>query len=222
MGAVSGCRSWCKSPFEAAQVLFGHNDSRPRGCWEDKPFRKLYQRICFALGQFPTEHSFPQVFTRRLYRYLFTHHWILPYPWSRGLTPREKNGQRQWLSINIQDKDMDMTGDTSSDSFWCLSHDWRPGYPESFPQYLDWDQFEWQSWIERHLRQESTIGAEELYIDQESLTSESLARLSRIRRNPLRSARPIIIYDSFERRGNNSITIDPPGAKTQPHSSTSS
>lgn len=46
--------------------------------------------------------------------------------------------------------------------------------------------------------------------------------LSRIRRNPLRSARPTITYDSYESRGINSTKIDPSGAETQSHSSTSS
>jgi hypothetical protein len=48
---------------------------------------------------------------------------------------------------------MDMTGDPSSDSFWCLSHGWRPGYPESSPQYLHWNQYEWQKAVERRVRE---------------------------------------------------------------------
>ncbi|WKT54238.1 hypothetical protein QSH57_004822 [Fusarium oxysporum f. sp. vasinfectum] len=89
--AVSGNHSHYKSPLGVAQALFGFDDSRPRGHWENKPFRKLHQRICAALQEFPAERRLSQLFTRRLHRYLFGYYWVLPYPSSEGLAPRTKD-----------------------------------------------------------------------------------------------------------------------------------
>ncbi|KAJ3453134.1 hypothetical protein MRS44_018789 [Fusarium solani] len=66
MTAVSGNHASVKSPQEAAQTLFGFNDGRLRGHWENKPFRKLHQWICAALQHIPTERRLSQVFARRL------------------------------------------------------------------------------------------------------------------------------------------------------------
>ncbi|KAL7755654.1 hypothetical protein ACKLNR_014181 [Fusarium oxysporum f. sp. zingiberi] len=55
MTALSGNHTSVKSPQEAAQALFGFDDGRMRGCWENKPFRKLHQWIYAALQHTPTE-----------------------------------------------------------------------------------------------------------------------------------------------------------------------
>ncbi|KAI3573984.1 hypothetical protein IWW34DRAFT_872543 [Fusarium oxysporum f. sp. albedinis] len=40
--------------------------------------------------------------SKQLQRYLFAHHWVLPYPTPGGLAPRTKDGKRRWFSIDIQ------------------------------------------------------------------------------------------------------------------------
>ncbi|KAL6405866.1 hypothetical protein AUP68_11006 [Ilyonectria robusta] len=189
MTAVSGNHLNFKSPHEAAQALFGVNDGRMRDNWENKPFQKLHQWICAALQQIPAERRLSQVFAYRLQCYLFAYHWVLPYPSSGGLAPRTKDGKRRWFSIDIQDE-IGLTVENATPESWCWARtQWRPGYPAPLPQYLDWNQDQWQSWINRHIGQALPYEAWELRRDQESLVFSSSEKSIGIRRNPLRSTR---------------------------------
>ncbi|KAL6405843.1 uncharacterized protein AUP68_10982 [Ilyonectria robusta] len=221
MTAVSGNHANFKSPQEAAQALFGFNDGRLRDHWENKPFRKLYQWICAALQHFPAERRLSQVFARRLQCYLFAYHWVLPYPSPGGLAPRTKDGKRRWFSIDIQGE-IGLTVENASSKSWCWARTrWRPGYPAPVPQYLDWSQDQWQSWIDRHIGQALPYEAWEPCRDQENLVSSTSEKSSGIRRNPLRSTRHSVIQDSRNGRDINSSISNPSGVGSEAHILTS-
>ncbi|KAF4345758.1 hypothetical protein FBEOM_276 [Fusarium beomiforme] len=153
MTAVSGNRARVKSPQEVAQALFGLNEGWPLGHWENKPFRKLHQWTCTSLQHIPTENRLLQLFNCRLRRYLFAHHWVLPYPTLGGLAPRTKDGKRRWFYIDVQGEAGHAKENASLESWYWARTRWRPDYPTPLPQYLRWIPDEWQSWAHRHIGQ---------------------------------------------------------------------
>ena len=95
---MSGNRCDYKMPVDLLHYLLDHGDDRPREHWDDKPFRKLYQRARTALGLQQPE--LKGVFTRRYWRWLYKRHWILPYPCSNALLQTSKETRRRmWYSI---------------------------------------------------------------------------------------------------------------------------
>lgn len=217
MTAVSGNHTSVKSPQEAAQALFGFDDGRLRGCWENKPFRKLHQWVYAALQHTPTERRLSQVFVCRLQCYLFSHHWVLPYPTPGGLAPRTKDGKRRWFSIDIQGE-KGLTVEKASPESWCwVRTRWRPGYPAPLPQYLRWSQDQWQSWIDRHIGQALSYEVWEPCCGQENFASRLSKKSSGLRRNPLRTSRDSAVQNSGKSRDINSSISNPSGVESEAH-----
>ena len=188
---------------------------------KNKPFRKLHQRICAALQHFPAERRLSQVFAHRLQCYLFAYHWVLSYPSPGGLVLRTKDGKRRWFPIDIQGE-IGLTAENASLASWCWARTlWRPGYTTPAPQYLDWSQYQWQSWIDRYIGQALSCEAWEPCHDQENLAFNSSAQSSRIRRNPLRSTRHSVIQDPGSSRDINSSISNPSGVGSEMHILTS-
>jgi hypothetical protein len=129
LARVSGNRSSFQTPRAIADTLFSYHDSQQPGSLENKPFRVLYQQICRRLEALSTA-SLRQVFISRLYRYLFTYHWVLPYPSADSLVPNAKQGIRRWFSVDIQPEPHGLVTDASSPD-WCWArYHWRLGCPD--------------------------------------------------------------------------------------------
>ncbi|KAF4953067.1 hypothetical protein FSARC_12483 [Fusarium sarcochroum] len=217
MTAVSGNRASVKSPQEVAQALFGLNDGWLRGHWENKPFRKLHQWMCTALQHMSTENRLLQVFNCRLQRYLFAHHWVLPYPTPGGLAPRTKDGKRRWFSIDVQCEAGLAKENASLESWYWAGTRWRPGYPTPLPRYLRWSQDEWQSWVHRHIGQTLSYEVRELSYDQENFAFNLSDKHSGLRRNPLRGIRDPVVRDLRKSRDGNSLILNAPGIESEAH-----
>ncbi|KAH7186860.1 hypothetical protein DER44DRAFT_183826 [Fusarium oxysporum] len=216
MTAVSGNRASVKSPQEVAQALFGLNDGWLRGHWENKPFRKLHQWICTALQHIPPENRLLQVFNCRLQRYLFAHHWVLPYPTPGGLAPRTKDGKRRWFSIDIQGEAILAIEKASQESWYWARTRWRPGYPTPLPQYLRWSQDQWKSWVHRHIDQTLSYEVQELCYYRENFAFSLPNEPGGLRRNPLRSIRDPVQDPKTSRDDNYSI-LDSSGIESEVH-----
>jgi hypothetical protein len=95
---LSGNRCDFKVPSDLAAFLLNDSDGLTRQHWEDKPFRKLYQRARIGLRMQGDE--LVDKFTRRYWRGLFKYHWVLPYPCGNALLQTSKGeGRRMWYSI---------------------------------------------------------------------------------------------------------------------------
>ncbi|RKK66775.1 hypothetical protein BFJ69_g15098 [Fusarium oxysporum] len=204
MAAVSGNHANVKSPQEVAQTLFGFDDRRLRGHWENKPFRKLHQWIYTALQHMPAESMLLQAFARRLQCYLFAYHWVLPYPTTGGLAPRTKDGKRRWFSIDVQGEPGLTIEETSPESWYWARTRWRTGYPTPLPRYLCWSYDQWKSWVHRHIGQTLSYEVRELCYDQESFGFSLSDKPNGLRRNPLRALRDPVVQDPKKGHDDNS------------------
>ena len=81
---VSGNKSAFKTPLALKEALFSYDDARKRAHWKNKPYRILYKRVYVILGVKPATAVFVPRLQRRLTRWLFTFHWILPYSNTAG------------------------------------------------------------------------------------------------------------------------------------------
>lgn len=135
---MSGNRCDFKVPRELAGYLLGQEDGRSRQYWEDKPFRKLYQRVRAGLGGQGGE--LRATFTRRYWRWLFAWHWILPYPCGNALLQTSKGGcKRMWYSIQWEEERQKWK--------WGRK-DHEAGRPRDLPENVRWGEEEWKRWME--------------------------------------------------------------------------
>lgn len=151
---VSGNKSAFKTPLALKEALFGYDDARKRAHWESKPYRTLYERVCVTLGVKPATAVFVPRLQRRLTRWLFAFHWILPYPNTAGFMQTNKDGRRVWYSIR-PDEDAIASGADMQDidpAGWEWAHkDWWPGHPPELPRYLRWPTGTWETWIKQDM-----------------------------------------------------------------------
>jgi hypothetical protein len=130
-----------QTPSKFASYLFDF-DGRKRQQWENRPFRKLYQRARIGLN-LTHGRQIGRKFSKQLWKDLFRYHWILPYPspgkWIHRAKQRGK-WRRIWYSIAEGE---------GGDWEWA-KEDYQRGYPEGFPRYLTWTKEEWEDWLRRN------------------------------------------------------------------------
>src|SRR6266480_5127431 len=139
---VSGNRCMYKDVNELVAFLFGYDDGLVRNHWEDRPFRKLYQRAITAIGLMPGGLKLQQVFERQIETCIKQRHWVLPYPHSEGLMQTTKQSQRMWYSTWWQGKVWRWAGKQIQE-----------GEPLALPEYVSWTKEDWEEWIARQVRQ---------------------------------------------------------------------
>lgn len=150
---MSGNRCDFKVPSHLADFLLSQGDDRSREHWDDKPFRKLYQRARTALGL--QQPGAKEDFTRLYWQCLFEYHWILPYPCGNALLQTSKGTRRRmWYSIRYE----------AEAKRWVWARkDWQEGHPEKLPRYLQWGEGKWKRWIEERggasEAREETVGS---------------------------------------------------------------
>lgn len=145
---LSGNRCDFKVPSDLAAFLLNDGDGLARLHWEDKPFRKLYQRAKIGLRM--QGEDLVHKFTRRYWRWLFKYHWILPYPCGNALMQTSKGeGRRMWYSIK-QDEE-------KKTWIWARKK-WEEGEPNKFPRLAGRQEKAWEDWIRER---GGTAGAEE-------------------------------------------------------------
>lgn len=145
---LSGNRCDFKVPSDLAAFLLNDGDGLARQHWEDKPFRKLYQRAKIGLGMQGDE--LVEKFTRRYWRWLFKYHWVLPYPCGNALLQTSKaEGRRMWYSIK-QDEER---------KTWIWGRKkWEEGEPRRFPRVAGRQEKAWEDWIRER---GGTVGIDE-------------------------------------------------------------
>jgi hypothetical protein len=135
---MSGNRCDFKQVSMVGDFLFDFDDGLVRGHWEDRPFRKLYRRGLTGLRIRHGGEGLGGMFSRRLKRNLYEHHWVLPYPCSEVLMQTTKQGKRMWYSI------------CASEMGWRWGRKgWQAGLPRRVPRYVSWSKEEWVGWIGR-------------------------------------------------------------------------
>ena len=135
---MSGNRCDFKAPSLLASFLLDEGDGRTREHWEDKPFRKLYQRAKTGLGMQGRE--LKRKFMQHYWQWLFEFHWVLPYPCSNALLQTSKGeGRRMWYSIEQSEEGKGWK--------WGRKG-WQAGRPREVPQYVGWSEEEWLRWME--------------------------------------------------------------------------
>jgi len=142
---MSGNRCF-QTPSKLSSFLFDFNDERKRLRWEDRPFRKLYQRARTGLS-LRHGRQMGQRFFRQLLQNLFKYHWILPYPREDRWVYRIKKGKRLWYSI---EKDDEGGGYAASHGWEWAKQSYQEGYPDEIPRYVSWTKEEWESWLLRN------------------------------------------------------------------------
>lgn len=147
---VSGNRSDFKRVSDLVHFLFDYGDGRVRSHWDDRPFRKLYQRARTALDLRHGELQLGATFSRRLWRHLVADHWILPYPSSSGLMQTTKEGKRMWYSIYPKDDAMGPLALLPLKEWVWGMKAWQPGSPPGIHPIISRTKEEWEGWIERH------------------------------------------------------------------------
>lgn len=96
----SGNRCDFKVPRYLGLYLFDHGDDWRRDHWEDRPFRKIYQRAATGLvATVGAGTKLHERFQRRFWRMLFAYYWILPHLAGGVLLQTTKEGHRMWYSI---------------------------------------------------------------------------------------------------------------------------
>jgi hypothetical protein len=148
---ISGNRCDFKQPSHLGHFLFDFDDGRVRSHWEDRPFRKLYRRARTALSLLPRELGLGQTFSRRFWRSVYAFHWVLPYPFSAGLTQTTKQGQRMMYSIDVEAGVRGRVELVEPHLWEWKRKAHRAGQPPRLPQYLSWSREEWEGWIARHI-----------------------------------------------------------------------
>lgn len=135
---MRGNKTELKTPELVAHFLFDYGDRRERKHWEDRPFRKLYERAFSGIATRVPERR--ASFSSRLWQYLFDFHWVLPYPCYNSLLQNAKVTQRRmWYSI--------ARDDDSKKWIWAKDK-WRGGQPSALPPYTQWSREEWERWLE--------------------------------------------------------------------------
>ena len=148
---MSGNRCDFKQASHLGHFLFDFDDGRMRTHWEDRPYRKLYQRARTALSLRHGALRLGSMFARRFWRSLYAYHWILPYPCPEVLLQTTKQGQRMWYSIQpgpVRREPLDLMNPTEWE--WARKS-WQSGRPARLPRYVSWSKEEWEGWIERHV-----------------------------------------------------------------------
>ena len=145
----NGNRCDFKVARHLGHYLFDYDDHHwNRKHWENRPFRQMYKRARIASSvRFGARSELEQVFGRRFWRCLYAYHWLLPHPAGGILLQTTKEGHRMWYSIRRREPDR-----LDSDLWEWARKDWQVGRPPNLPEYLSWDQEQWQEWIERHRR----------------------------------------------------------------------
>ena len=134
---LSGNRCDFKVPSDLVEFLMDDNDGRIRQHWEDKPFRKLYQRA--RIGLRLQDGEVREQFTRLFRRWLFKYHWVLPYPCSNALLQTSKGGRRRmWYSIRHDEE--------RKQWLWARKR-WEEGQPRELPRYVGRKEQAWEEWI---------------------------------------------------------------------------
>lgn len=147
---ISGNRCDFKQASHLGHFLFDFNDGRTRTHWEDRPFRKLYQRARTALSLRHGVLSLEYSFCRRFWRHLYGYHWILPYPCAEVMMQTTKAGERMWYSIEAEATAAGRVESRDPEQWRWARKSWQVGLPPALPRYLAWTKEEWQGWIDRH------------------------------------------------------------------------
>ena len=150
---VSGNKSAFKDPCALKEALFGYDDGRKRTHWESKPYRTLYRRACVTLSAQPATTALVPRMQRRLSRWLFAFHWILPYPSADVFMQTTKSSQRMWYSIQPAGRGATANGidlrNLHPEGWEWAQKEWWPAYPPELPRYLRWPTGTWEDWIRR-------------------------------------------------------------------------
>jgi hypothetical protein len=142
---ISGNRCDFKQPSDLTGFLFDFGDGLARRHWEDRPFRKLYQRTQQWLARGDGGPEVRETFQRRFWRILYAYHWLLPYPSHDGLLQTTKRGERMWYSIQ---RSRAPGGEEAAAWKWARKAS-QAGHPPAIPEYVGWSKEEWEGWIER-------------------------------------------------------------------------
>lgn len=146
---VSGNRSDFKEVSKLVRFLFHFDDGRARNHWQDRPFRKLYQRARMALDLRHAALELGTTFSRRLMRYLVSHHWILPYPFKDGLMQTTKEGRRMWYSIQPRRNAAEPLVVVPLKHWEWAQKSWRAGQPPALHRSISWSKEEFEAWMAR-------------------------------------------------------------------------
>jgi hypothetical protein len=147
---VSGNKSEFKDPSRLGRVLFEFNDGRIRTHWDNKPYRKLYQRASMALALHHSTAGLANQMKHILQRHLFIYHWILPYPSTEVFTQTTKAGDRMWYSVRPRTEAMGRFEELRSTQWEWARKNWQSGHPPALPRWIRWSKTEWQEWIDRN------------------------------------------------------------------------
>ena len=138
---MSGNKTEFKQVSDLGHFLFDFDDGTIREHWEDRPFRVLYRRA--RTGIRIRNRQYKRTLQTRLWEWLYTYHWVLPYPCSNALLQTTKSGKRMWYSI------VQKSGEGEERGKWEWARKgWQAGRPREFPVWTRWSKEEWQQWID--------------------------------------------------------------------------
>lgn len=138
---MSGNKTEFKQVSDLGHFLFDFDDGTMREHWEDRPFRVLYRRA--RTGIRIRNRQYKRTLQTRLWEWLYTYHWVLPYPCSNALLQTTKSGKRMWYSI------VQKSGEGEERGKWEWARKgWQAGRPREFPVWTRWSKEEWQQWID--------------------------------------------------------------------------
>jgi hypothetical protein len=144
---VAGNRSDYKRVSDLGHFLFDFNDGRIRKHWEDRPYRKLYQRGRVGLDIRHSELQLGARFSKLLFRKLYAFHWVLPYPSIEVFMQTTKQGKRMWYSIETAAGGENGLQRVRPEQWNWAKKGWRVGEPGEIPEYVKWEKKQWDEWI---------------------------------------------------------------------------
>lgn len=89
---MSGNKTDFKQPDILVRYLFARDDGLDRLFWDQRSFRVLYYRAKNTIAAGADGQNLSRLFTGRVLKLLYRHHWILPYPCSNALLQTTKQG----------------------------------------------------------------------------------------------------------------------------------
>jgi hypothetical protein len=148
---VAGNRSDYKRVSDLGHFLFDYNDGKVRKHWEDRPYRKLYQRGRVGLDIQYSDLQLGARFSKLLFRKLYAFHWVLPYPSVEVFMQTTKQGERMWYSIETREGGENGLQRVRPEQWIWAKKGWRAGEPSEIPEYVKWDKSQWHEWMTREV-----------------------------------------------------------------------
>ena len=157
---VHGNRSGMVSVIERAQFIFDvRPDHKGKGKGWNDPWVSFLRRINTLMYESNLDVEVILRFREIFLQVFFEHHWIFPHPHRDGLLQTTKTQSakktRPWVSVMCDQteaqawRDGDLLPGTSC--YYWGGKDFRVGTPRLYPAYLQWNQAQWENWIQTTL-----------------------------------------------------------------------